>query len=43
MEAVKSAYFKRMKKQLNSRVASETSGSYKKLMIALVNLTGLKK
>lgn len=36
MEAIKEAYKKRTKKNLDARVASETSGSYKKLVVALV-------
>ncbi|KAF5373475.1 hypothetical protein D9615_009466 [Tricholomella constricta] len=35
MAAIRDAYHARTKKTLESRVASETSGSYKKLMVAL--------
>jgi hypothetical protein len=37
MEAVKDAYLRRTRKSLESRVASETSGAYKKLMVAIIN------
>lgn len=37
MEAVKDAYLRRTRKSLESRVSSETSGAYKKLMVAVVN------
>jgi hypothetical protein len=37
MDAIKIAYKSRKKKELEKRVESETSGSYKKLMVALVN------
>lgn len=43
MEAIKEAYLRRTKKKLDARVASETSGSYKKLMVALVNSAEVKK
>ncbi|KAF9462254.1 hypothetical protein BDZ94DRAFT_1367942 [Collybia nuda] len=43
MEAIKEAYLSRTKKKLDIRVASETSGSYKKLMVALVNSAAVKK
>ncbi|THU75820.1 Annexin [Dendrothele bispora CBS 962.96] len=35
-EAIKAAYHKKYKKSLESRVASETSGDYKKLLVSLV-------
>lgn len=37
MAQIKEAYKHRTRKSLETRVASETSGSYKKLMVALVN------
>jgi len=41
MDAIKQAYKQRTGKTLESRVASETSGSYKKLMVALLNASSL--
>ncbi|KAF9461813.1 hypothetical protein BDZ94DRAFT_787321 [Collybia nuda] len=41
MEAIKAAYQQRTRKTLEARVASETSGSYKKLMVAIVSGAGL--
>jgi len=39
MEAIKQAYMQRYRKTLESRVSGETSGSYKKLMVALIGDT----
>jgi len=47
MDAIKQAYKQRTGKSLESRVASETGGTYKKLMVALLNASsvsgGVKK
>ena len=41
MDAIKQAYKQRTGKSLEARVASETSGSYKNLMVALINASGV--
>ena len=41
IDAIKQAYKQRTGKNLEARVESETSGSYKRLMVALLNASSV--